>query len=58
MLRTGRDICGANLHVLLIQILETSTSIDPSTLALSNTPRDNETLVSQITGDLAGLGLR
>lgn len=40
------------------QILETSDLIDPATLALSNTPRGGENLVSEISGDLATLGIK
>ncbi|KAK4702731.1 nuclear protein localization protein 4, partial [Phenoliferia sp. Uapishka_3] len=46
------------LITILIVILETSDSIDPATLALSNAPRGGENLVSAIDGDLASLGLR
>ncbi|BGP47282.1 nuclear protein localization protein 4 [Rhodotorula kratochvilovae] len=43
---------------LLVQkILETSDSIDPETLALSNQPRGGENLVSSISGDLQSLGI-
>lgn len=42
----------------LPQILETSDTIDPDTLALSNAPRGGENLVSTISGDLETLGIR
>lgn len=43
--------------LLMLQILETSSSIDPTTLALSNAPRGGEELVKNITGDLKSLGI-
>ncbi len=41
-----------------VQILETSSAIDPATLALSNQPRGGENLVSGIAGDLQTLGIK
>ncbi|KAM0746514.1 polyubiquitin-tagged protein recognition complex, Npl4 component [Meredithblackwellia eburnea MCA 4105] len=46
-----------DVSVLVQKILETSTDIDPSTLALSQQPRGGENLVSGIKGNLASLGL-
>ena len=41
------------------QILGTTVDADPASLAISNQPRGNETLVSTLTGrDLKNLGLR
>ena len=43
----------------LSKILETTTDADASTLAISNQPRGNETLVSTLKGrNLANLGLK
>ncbi|SCV70841.1 BQ2448_3603 [Microbotryum intermedium] len=46
-----------DVSVLVQKILETSSSIDLSTLALSNAPRGGEQLVSNIAGDLQSLGI-
>ncbi|GAA5975266.1 hypothetical protein JCM5350_000215 [Sporobolomyces pararoseus] len=46
-----------DISVLVNKILETSESIDPETLALSNQPRGGENLVSSISGDLQTLGI-
>ncbi|SGY79251.1 BQ5605_C008g05086 [Microbotryum silenes-dioicae] len=46
-----------DVSVLIQKILETSATIDPSTLALSNAPRGGEQLVSNIAGDLQSLGI-
>ncbi|KAI5475892.1 nuclear protein localization protein 4-like protein [Pseudohyphozyma bogoriensis] len=46
-----------DISVLIQKILETSNTIDPATLALSNAPRGGENLVSGITGDLQSLGI-
>jgi nuclear protein localization family protein 4 len=41
------------------QMLETTVDADPASLAISNQPRGNETLVSTLAGrDLKSLGLR
>ena len=40
------------------QVLETSPSINPATLAFSNAPRGGENLASTISGDLDSLGIR
>lgn len=41
----------------VLKILETTTNADPTTVAISNRPRGNETLVSTIKGNLQSLGL-
>ncbi|GAA5892590.1 nuclear protein localization protein 4 [Sporobolomyces salmoneus] len=46
-----------DISALVNKILETSSSIDPETLALSNQPRGGENLVSTIEGDLQTLGI-
>ncbi|GAA5889832.1 hypothetical protein JCM5296_002356 [Sporobolomyces johnsonii] len=46
-----------DISVLVNKILETSDSIDPETLALSNQPRGGENLVLGITGDIQSLGI-
>ncbi|KAI0052906.1 polyubiquitin-tagged protein recognition complex Npl4 component [Auriscalpium vulgare] len=47
-----------DISELVAKILETTVDADPSTLAISNQPRGNETLVSTLVGrDLQGLGL-
>ena len=41
-----------------LQILGTTVDADPASLAISNQPKGNETLVSTLAGrDLKGLGL-
>ena len=47
------------ITVVRPQILDTTVDADPASLAISNQPRGNETLVSSLTGrDLKSLGLR
>ncbi|GAA5927715.1 nuclear protein localization protein 4 [Sporobolomyces koalae] len=46
-----------DISTLVAKILETSSEIDPDTLALSNQPRGGENLVSSIQGNLASLGI-
>ncbi|KAH9836514.1 polyubiquitin-tagged protein recognition complex Npl4 component [Rhodofomes roseus] len=47
----------ADVSELVAKILETTNNADPFTLAISNRPRGNETLVSTINGNLQTLGL-
>ncbi|KAI0734006.1 polyubiquitin-tagged protein recognition complex Npl4 component [Fomitopsis betulina] len=47
----------ADISELVAKILETTTNADPTTVAISNRPRGNETLVSTIKGNLQSLGL-
>jgi len=49
----------SELIAAFLQILGTTVDADPASLAISNQPRGNETLVSTLTGrDLKNLGLR
>ncbi|KAI0067936.1 polyubiquitin-tagged protein recognition complex Npl4 component [Artomyces pyxidatus] len=49
----------ADISELVAKVLETTVDADPETLAISNQPRGNETLVSTLKGrDLQTLGLR
>lgn len=44
--------------MMFLQILETTENADPATLAISNQPRGNETLVSSLKGrSLKSLGI-
>ncbi|KAH9919119.1 polyubiquitin-tagged protein recognition complex Npl4 component [Fomitopsis serialis] len=47
----------ADISELVAKILETTSNADPATVAISNRPRGNETLVSTIAGNLQTLGL-
>ncbi|KAI0274867.1 polyubiquitin-tagged protein recognition complex Npl4 component [Gloeopeniophorella convolvens] len=49
----------SDISELVAKIIETAVDADPATLAISNQPRGNETLVSTLKGrDLQSLGIR